>query len=86
LLDIDVKGALAVKRIYKDTVLFFIKTPSLEELRKRLISRNTETEEQIETRMNRVKFEYEKAENFDHIIINDNLERAINEIESYIYQ
>lgn len=84
LLDIDVKGALELKKIYPDTVMIFIKPPSLEELRRRLESRGTETKDQIDMRLSRIALEYEKAKEFDYIVINDTLADTISEIESII--
>jgi guanylate kinase len=81
IMDIDVNGALAVKKKYSDqSVLIFIKPPSMEELKKRLMSRGTETEESLKVRLARVEQEMEKANAFDYIVINDTVERAANEI------
>jgi len=84
LLDIDVNGAINVKKMYPDTVLIFIKPPSIEELKRRLEHRGTETDEQIERRLTRLEYEYKMADQFDHIIINENLEDAILEIEQVL--
>jgi guanylate kinase len=84
LFDIDVSGALAVKKHYPQAQLFFIKPPSREALISRLQGRNSETEASIKKRLNRLEYEYQQAEDFDHIIINDDLDTAINEIESII--
>ena len=81
LMDVDVNGALNVKKYYKDqAVLIFINPPSLEELRRRLESRGTESPESLELRLSRAKEEMEKADHFDHIVINDDVERAATEI------
>ena len=84
LLDIDVKGALELKKMYSDTILIFIKPPSLDELKRRLIQRGSETQDQIELRLSRIELEYEKAKEFDYIIINDTLDDAILEIEKVV--
>ncbi len=84
ILDIDVNGALNIKKQYPDALLIFIKPPSIEELRRRLMSRKTETSETIEKRLQRLPFEYEKAEKFDVVVINDNLEKTIQQIEEII--
>jgi len=84
LFDIDVKGAMSVKKYYSQAILFFIKPPNREELISRLKKRQSETEESIEKRLNRLNFEYDQAEKFDHIIINDNLNETIIKIENII--
>lgn len=78
--DVDVKGALSIKSKYPEAVLIFIKPPSVETLRKRLEGRGSETLEQIDRRMARVRMELEKGESFDYIVINDDLKRAVNEV------
>lgn len=76
-LDIDVKGALNVKKIYEDHVLtLFIAPPSLEALADRLHARGTESEDRIEVRLARASLEMEFAPQFDDIIINDDLNTA----------
>lgn len=84
LFDIDVKGALNVKKAYPDALLIFIKPPSLEELRRRLTGRNTDKPEEIERRLKRIELEYAAAEEFDHIVVNDNLDKAVALIEDLI--
>ncbi len=77
--DIDVKGALNLKKIYpNDSVLIFIAPPSLEVLEQRLRNRQTESEEQLKTRLNRAEMELSYSNEFDFVVINDNLEQAIN--------
>lgn len=85
LLDIDVNGAINLKKSYPDTVLIFIKPPSLEELRKRLEERGTETKEQIDKRMERTRYEFEQSKKFDYVIINNILGDAIGEMERIIF-
>jgi guanylate kinase len=82
--DIDVKGALTIKRLYADSILIFIKPPSLSELRRRLKTRRSETVREISRRLSRLKYEYEQADKFDYVVINDDLDRAVQEIESII--
>ena len=77
IMDIDVKGAINVKRIYGDKArLVFIQPPSIEELRKRLAGRNTDTPEVIQQRIDKAAYELTFAPQFDTTIINDNLETA----------
>lgn len=75
--DIDIKGGINVKRIYGDRALaLFIQPPSVEELRRRLLSRATDTAEQIEERLAKAGYELSFAPQFDRIIVNDNLDKA----------
>ncbi len=83
--DIDVKGAISIKKKYPDAILLFIKPPSLEELKTRLNKRKSESEEAINKRLGRIEFEYEQAEKFDYVIINDNLHHTIEQIEDLIW-
>ncbi|NUM79482.1 guanylate kinase [bacterium] len=81
ILDLDVNGALNVKKQYPDqSVLIFIKPPSLDELKKRLMARGTESEDSMKVRLARVEEEMQKAGSFDYTVINDTIERAANEI------
>ena len=75
--DVDVNGALRIKRLYgKRALSIFIQPPSIEELRSRLEKRATDAPEVIEQRIERAKYELSQAENFNEVIINDNLEIA----------
>lgn len=75
--DVDVKGGLSIKRRYGNRALsVFIQPPSIEELRKRLHHRSTDTPEVIEQRIARAEFELSFAPRFDCVIVNDNLEEA----------
>ena len=84
LLEIDVNGGLNVKKSYQDAVLIMITPPSVAELEKRLINRNTESLEKIKLRMQRIDYELEKASLYDYTVVNDDLEQAIVEIEKII--
>lgn len=84
LLEVDVKGALAIKRIYPEAKLIYILPPSLEELENRLKSRQTENEEDLKKRLERSKMELDMKDKFDHIVINNNLEYAISEMKNLI--
>jgi guanylate kinase len=80
-LDIDVKGALNVKKLYGDQALtLFIAPPSLATLAERLHQRGTETEDRIEVRLSRASLEMEFAPQFDGVIVNDNLDAATDEL------
>ena len=75
--DVDVKGGINIKRYYGDDALsIFIQPPSVEVLRERLIRRNTDEMAQIEQRLAKAEYEMTFAQNFDRILINDDLEEA----------
>ncbi len=83
--EVEVKGALNLKKMYGDRAeLVFITSPSLEVIEKRLRSRGTETEEVIATRMERAAYEVSLSKKFDHIIMNDDLETAKKDILSLV--
>ena len=83
-LEIDVVGALNAKKAFPDSVLVMIAPPSLEELKRRLIGRGTETEEQIAGRLSRIEYELAQKDKYDYVIVNDVLETAIAELERII--
>ena len=75
--DIDVVGGLNLKKQFGDRALaLFIQAPSVEELERRLIDRGTDSPEKIKQRIDKAAWEMTQAEGFDHIIINDDLDRA----------
>lgn len=82
ILEIETQGALQVKKKMPEAVLIFIAPPSFEELEHRLRGRNTEDEETIKKRLDFVKIELERSKQYDYVVVNDDLERAISEIES----
>ncbi len=85
LLDIDVKGAVNVQKQYPgQTLSMFIEPPSLEELRRRLESRGTETPASLSDRLNKANYELGFKENFNFVIINDLLPRACSEAEEIL--
>ena len=79
ILEIDVVGALNAKKAFPKSVLVMIAPPSLEELKNRLVSRGSESQEEIEKRLSRLKFELSQKDKYDYVIINDDLEKAIEE-------
>ena len=79
-LDIDVKGAIHVQNQYPvNTLSVFIEPPSVEELKKRLESRGTETVESLTARVNKASYEISFKGHFNEVIVNDNLDRACSE-------
>jgi len=78
--DVDVKGGVNIKKYYGDEALsLFIQPPSVDELRKRLVGRGTDTQEAIEQRLAKAEYELTFAPQFDRIIVNDDLETAKQE-------
>ena len=85
LFDIDVMGGMNLKKLYGDKALsLFIAPPSLETLRERLVKRGTDTPEAIEKRVAKAEKEMLYSGNFDKILINDDLQTALNEVELII--
>ena len=83
--DVDVVGGLNIKKFYGDEALaIFVQPPSVEELEKRLRFRSTEIEEKIKVRLAKAKHELSYAEQFDVIIVNDELEKAVQEAEKIV--
>lgn len=83
--DVDVKGGCNIKRQYGDNALsIFIQPPSIEELRRRLVRRATDSPEVIEQRLAKAEYEMTFAEQFDHIVVNDNLDEAKQVIYSIV--
>lgn len=83
--DVDVIGGLNLKRKFQEQALaIFVQPPSYTELERRLRSRSTETESKINQRMEKAKKELKFAPEFDHIIVNDELEAAIAEAEQLV--
>ena len=84
LFDVDVKGALSIKRHYPEALLIFIQPPALETLRERLHGRHTEGEQERQIRLERAIMEMELAKKFDRRITNDELERAAREVQQAV--
>jgi guanylate kinase len=85
LLDIDVKGAIHVHEQFDDNCLtIFIEPPSVDELKRRLQSRGTESLESLQTRLNKAAFELSFKQQFNKRIVNDNLQRACLEAEAVV--
>ncbi|MBR2622742.1 MAG: guanylate kinase [Clostridia bacterium] len=80
IMEIDVVGALNAKKFFPDCVLVMILPPSIEELKKRLVGRGSETAEEIENRLSRIQYEVSQRDKYDYIIVNDDLETAIAEV------
>lgn len=85
ILDVDVKGGLSVKNFYKDRALgVFVKPPSIEELSKRLVARNTDSASSISSRLFKAKFELTFEDQFDEVIVNEDLAEACAKAEQLV--
>lgn len=84
LLEIDIQGALSVKEMYPDGVFIFILPPSMEELKKRIINRGTETSEALLKRINSAYKELDYVFKYDYGVMNDQVELAVEKVESII--
>ena len=84
ILEIDVQGALQVKNKLQEAILIFIEPPCFEELKLRLLKRSTETEEEIQKRLAVVKSELQQKQEFNYVIVNDNLDTAFKNLENII--
>lgn len=84
ILEIEIEGAKNIKTSYPDAVLIFVLPPTIEELRRRICSRGTETMEQIEKRLNRSIREISEIEQYSYFIVNDDLEYSVKELEAIV--
>ncbi|HOI28163.1 MAG TPA: guanylate kinase [Melioribacteraceae bacterium] len=82
--EVDVKGALKIKKVYPFATLIFIAPPSIEELKERLIKRNTESDEDLKKRLERAEMEIGFQNQFDYVVTNINLEQAKKEVKEII--
>ena len=84
ILEIDVVGALNTKKAIPESVLIMIAPPSLDELKRRLTDRGTESDDAIEDRLARLEYELSQKDKYDYVVINDDLETALQEIEKIL--
>jgi len=85
LLDIEVKGALNVEKLYNDDAIsIFIQPPSMEELKERLNNRGSENKQTLQKRLKRAEMEMRYADNFDYSVVNDDLDTAYAEVKAII--
>jgi guanylate kinase len=86
-MDIDVQGGINVKNQYGDrAILIFIKPPSMESLRDRLMARQTDSPEAIKTRLENAELELQKAKFYDHVVVNHKLDETVAEVRAIINQ
>lgn len=84
ILEIEVNGALSAKKSHPQALLIMVLPPSFEELKARLIGRGTESPDKVEKRLARFEYELSQKDKYDYAVINDDLDRAVNEIEEII--
>lgn len=85
LFDLDVQGADAMKKLYGEAAhVIFIEPPSVEELEKRLLSRGTDSLEVIKERVNNARKELENKDKYDHLVLNDEVEKAYSRLKSVV--
>jgi len=84
LLEVDVKGGAEIKKNYPQAVLVFLVPPSWQELEKRLANRGTEDEEKVARRVKQAKREIEYAPHYDYLIVNDDINRALEDLSAII--
>ena len=84
LFEVDWKGASEIRRKVEDTVLVFVMTPSLDDLIQRIEARGAITPEELSVRIRTATFEIRKVEEFDHLVINDDFDEALDELQSIL--
>lgn len=85
LLEIDVQGALQIKKNCKDAVFIFLLPPTMDELKNRIVKRGTESEEDINTRFENAFKELDFVGEYDFFVVNDKIEKAVEDIEAIIH-
>lgn len=84
LLEIDVQGGTAVRRLYPECVLIFLKAPSLDEYERRIRGRGTNSEEEIQRRLATARQELERASDYNYQVVNDDLNRTVQELRGIL--
>src|SRR5690625_2916535 len=83
-LEIEVQGAMQVQKNFSEGVFIFLIPPSLEELKNRILNRGTESPELVNNRMNKAKKEIDMMSAYDYVVVNDDVDHAVNKIKSII--
>ncbi|MFU1718161.1 guanylate kinase [Bacillus velezensis] len=83
-LEIEVQGALQVRNAFPEGLFIFLAPPSLSELKNRIVTRGTETDDLIENRMNAAKAEIEMMDAYDYVVENDNIQTACDKINAIV--
>ncbi|MCL6635915.1 MAG: DUF4351 domain-containing protein [Peptococcaceae bacterium] len=84
ILEIDIQGALQVKKQFPEAVLIFIAPPSMPELRARLVSRGTDAREEIERRLGCASAEMKLADRYDYVVVNDEITRVLGVVRAIV--
>jgi guanylate kinase len=84
ILEIDVQGAIQIKEKYNEAVFIFLVPPSMNELKNRIVKRGTESKEDIDLRLKNALNELKFVDKYDYIVINDEVDEAVNKIEAII--
>ncbi len=84
ILEIEIQGALLVKEKFPETLLLFVTPPGAQELKRRLVGRGTETMEQIDARMKRAIDEAPIMDQYDYIVVNDEVEKCVDKIHELV--
>lgn len=84
ILEIEIQGALKIRKQFPDALLLFVMPPSAQELKKRLVGRGTEPEDVIQKRLSRAAEEADGIEEYDYIVVNDKLEDCVKEMHGLI--
>ena len=84
IMEIDVVGSLNAKKTFPECILVMVVPPSMDELKRRLKGRNSETDEEIENRLARMEYELSHCDEYVYVIVNDDLENAIAQLEAII--
>ena len=85
ILEIDTQGAMKVKRNFKEGIFIFIVPPSYKELKKRIVNRRTESEDDIKKRLKCAFEEIQSVSNYDYIVVNDDIDKAVSKIDCIIH-
>ena len=85
IMDVDVKGAMNIKKVFgADAMSVFVMPPDIATLEKRLLSRGTDSPEVIRTRLDKAEYEMGFADRFDKVVVNDDLDKAVAEVDAHI--
>ena len=84
ILEIDVEGAKQIKKLFPETILIFIMAPSMTEVKRRIISRGSDTKEQIINRFKVAYNEINEVNNYNYVVVNDDIDKAVAKIDAIL--
>lgn len=84
ILDVDTQGAAQIKKKFPEAILVFVDVPGLEVLRQRLVTRGKDSQAEIEGRLQHAASEMAKKKQYDHVVLNDDLEKAVSKLNQII--